>query len=217
MICKHQQPAFAQELSSEQRKASQQQIFNLNEAFERLSRDLGDLLRAPLDGIKAEAADDDVYVWDLRFTFPATCQLGQVRCCRNLHEDTAVTGIKAEAADDNVYVWDLRFTCPATCQLGQVRCCVNQLRLMRNIFEIYWKSKGGAASALSCGPVPLRSRRTEAGEPAKHHQPLLNTLKAELCLQDLAKLREPCVRLQLHFWRGLRPFLAGSCSSHSKP
>ena len=66
-------------MSSEQRKAAEQQIFNLNEAFERLSRELGDLLRAPVDGISVQAAEDNVYVWDVRFTFLRTCQLGQVR------------------------------------------------------------------------------------------------------------------------------------------
>ena len=65
--------------TAEERKAAEQQIFNLKEAFERLSRELGDLLRHPPPGILVQAEDHDVYQWLAKFNFPPSCQLGKVR------------------------------------------------------------------------------------------------------------------------------------------
>ena len=64
--------------TAEERKAAEQQIFNLKEAFERLSRELGDMLRHPPTGILVQAVDDNVYQWLVKFSFPTTCQIGKV-------------------------------------------------------------------------------------------------------------------------------------------
>ena len=149
-----------QELSSEQRRASEQQIFNLNEAFERLSRELGDLLRNPVPGVAVQAAGDDVYLWAVKLTFPSTCQLGQVRSWPRAAQPLAtrllearltrwpeLTGLHTEPSagrrlrqTDTVCVWATERlpagpgacpACCARCQAVGTRCRVGRACLCR--------------------------------------------------------------------------------------
>ena len=104
--------------TAEERKAAEQQIFNLKEAFERLSRELGDMLRHPPTGILVQAVDDDVYQWLVKFSFPTTCQLGKVCEALTLTScmpDTLTPGTRASRHAASLLICDPAASCGRRC------------------------------------------------------------------------------------------------------
>ena len=102
--------------TAEERKAAEQQIFNLKEAFERLSRELGDMLRHPPTGILVQAVDDNVYQWLVKFSFPTTCQLGKV-LTEAVHPD------HLRGSHIGLYVESCSKRCDASCRkLWKMMC-----------------------------------------------------------------------------------------------
>ena len=162
----------AQAMSSEQRKAAEQQIFNLKEAFERLSRELGDLLRAPADGISVAAAENNVYVWDVCFTFPRTCQLGQVRLPLLLLQ-AAVPQRACTAASKRKM--PCVFLSAAALSGTQLQSCCASGQSCRSGADVWPVLAGSgqagrpgstAAAALPAGPAPLLPGRAQAAAAA---------------------------------------------------
>ena len=111
--------------SSKQCKASEQQILNLNEAFERLGRELGNLKIMECRSVTQPGEVQELSSEQRKASEQQIFNLNEAfeRLSRELGDlmRMPVPGVSVQAVGDDVYLWAVKLTFPSTCELGRVR------------------------------------------------------------------------------------------------